>query len=343
MKVRHRKDRTEIKAEDLDDLWTLKTVLEEGDEIFGATYRRVKDTSRTRADAGERVRVRLGIRLESAELHRHSRSLRLLGRILESSDPNVTLGSYHTLEARVGEWLTVKKTWKGWQLEVLREAERSSRTGVLLIVSIEEGEAEFAVLRRHGIEHVLRISRNLPGKRMEERHESTANAFYQEVADRIVELSRKEGISTVVLCGPGFSKEKAAERLRDQGVHALIEPAGCGGRAGIQEVLKRGVAEKVAEESKVAEETRLVEELLKRIARDEPAAYGPAEVERAAALGAVDTLLVTYSLLAREGLDDLLKTAKAGKARVLVVSQEHEAGEKLQSLGGIAALLRYRV
>ncbi|MFQ5801209.1 MAG: mRNA surveillance protein Pelota, partial [Candidatus Hydrothermarchaeales archaeon] len=117
----------------------------------------------------------------------------------------------------------------------------------------------------------------------------------------------------------------------------------CGGRAGIQEILKRGAVEKAVEESRVAIETRLVEELFTRISKESLASYGKKEVDEAANFGAVETLLVTYTFLQKHNPDRLMERVKKQRGEIMVVSPEHDAGERLDAIGGVAALLRFPV
>ena len=41
--------------------------------------------------------------------------------------------------------------------------------------------------------------------------------------------------------------------------------------------------------------------------------------------------------------DSLLKKVEAARGEFIIISSLHEAGRKLDSLGGVAALLRYRI
>lgn len=63
--------------------------------------------------------------------------------------------------------------------------------------------------------------------------------------------------------------------------------------------------------------------------------------------GAVETLLVLDELLKgelREKVEELMDAVRYSRGEVVVVSSEHEGGgEKLKALGGLAALLRFRV
>ena len=344
MKVKHYKDESKIKIEFLDDLLYIKSVLDRGDSVHGVSYRRIKDDTKARADSGQRVRVFLGVNVESTEFHEHSKTLRITGPLVESSDSNVTLGAYHTLEASVGDTLKIRKKWKKWQLDRLIEAEKSSETGIVLIVSIEEGEADFAVLRRFGVDYVFRVIKTIAGKEMEDEYTASAQDFYDSVTKKIVEYKAKDDLQAVIICGPGFAKDKVAERLKNKKISGFsIEAAGCGGRAGIQEILKRGVVEKIVEESRVGVETRLVEELISGVAKDSAVAYGLNEVKRASELGSVETLLITYRFLQKHNPEKLIERVKQGRGEVMVVSSDHDAGERLDAIGGVGAILRFPI
>ncbi len=344
MKVRHFKEDSKIKIEVLDDLWFLKSVLDRGDLVSGVSYRRIRDETKMRADKGKRLRVFLTVRVEDSQFHESSKSLRVTGEIIHSSDESVSHGSHHTLEVGVGDSITVKKDWKKWQLDRLREAEKSSGEGIVLLVAVEEGEAEFAVLRRYGIDYTFRISAPIPGKEMEKIYVDQLKDFYRSVADKIEGLKKQEGVTSAILCGPGFAKDKIFDILKSRRIGGVfLESAGCGGRPGIQEVLKRGALERIAQEARVGVETRLVEELFRGISKETLASYGIKEVERAAEIGAVKDLLVTYTFLQKYDPDRLLESVKKRGGRVMVISPEHEAGERLDAIGGIGALLRFPV
>jgi protein pelota len=101
------------------------------------------------------------------------------------------------------------------------------------------------------------------------------------------------------------------------------------------------------EESRIGREASLIEDLMREIAMDAKAAYGMDDVRNAQGMGAVETLLITDELLRteREGasIDDFLKEVEHSQGRIVVFSTEFEPGKKLDSLGGIAALLRFKV
>ncbi|NOZ82850.1 MAG: mRNA surveillance protein pelota, partial [Euryarchaeota archaeon] len=238
--------------------------------------------------------------------------------------------------------------WRRWHLERLAEAERASREAKVLIVAVEEGEAELALVRRYGVEYLARVSANVTGKRYAKQHDASAKQFYAEVADKIAEVVGKEGVEAVLLAGPGFWKDSLLEVVRERhpelAKRCHAEGTGCGGRSAVQEVLKRRVIERILQESRISEETALVERFYEELARGGLAAYGMAEVRRALEFGAVEVLLISDAFLRRHPESDaMIEQARSTRAKVLIVSTEHEAGERLEAVGGLAAILRYRL
>jgi protein pelota len=66
-------------------------------------------------------------------------------------------------------------------------------------------------------------------------------------------------------------------------------------------------------------------------------------------MGAIEKLIVADTLIRdaeeeqRLKLEQLMRDVEKRQAKITVISTEHEAGFKLVSLGGIAALLRFPI
>ena len=125
---------------------------------------------------------------------------------------------------------------------------------------------------------------------------------------------------------------------------AVIEPTGSGGRVGISEVLKKGTVEKLTAENRVAIEMGAINRLLEEIGRNSSKiAYGMKEVKDAINMGAVGELLILDVKVADDNMGDLMDMVENMKGNVMVISSEHEGGKQLESLGGMAAILRYQI
>lgn len=344
MRILHQDTRTneiKVQVDSLDDLWHLFNLVERGDLVFAVTYRREEGKAdKLRAERGEKKRMRLGIRVERVEFHEFEDRLRILGTIEEGPQD---LGSHHTINVQEGEVLSIiKGEWMHSHLQRLRRAVEETRKPRMVLVALEYEEAVVAVLRQYGVQEVAHILSPSSGKMFDR---AEGGDYYGEIADKVAQLA-EEGTPLIVL-GPGFAKEtlllKGRERYPELFGRAHLFHTGQAGMAGIHELMKRGLGAEVLEDSRVAMEVMLVEKVLEGIAKDGPVAYGPKEVEGAARMGAVETLLVLDEMVRSRGLDPLMKLVEETGGKVVVVSEHHDAGRELEALGGLAALLRFRV
>jgi len=323
----------------LDDLWHLKYIIERGDLVFSTTKRTLQGASdKLRPEKLEKSVVRLGIRVEKVEFHRFANRLRIHGLI----EHGVDVGSHHTLNIEEGTELSIVKVWKKEQLERIAEAVKASQRASVAILTIEEGDAELGLVRQYGIESVASVRVSYGKDRGSSREEFFAKAL---------ELLKGVDAERVVVAGPGFTKDDflsfVGQKMPELVSKMVLESTLSSGKAGFLEVVKRGALTRVMQDERLAREGVLMDELLQRIATDGAVAYGIDEVRDAVDMGAVDTLLVADEWLRGEreswDVDSLLLTAEGCGGRVVVLSSEFEPGERLMHLGGVAALLRYKL
>ena len=122
------------------------------------------------------------------------------------------------------------------------------------------------------------------------------------------------------------------------------------GRAGANEIIRDGLANEFLEDHAIHKEMQLLEQVWSRINSNGAIAYGKDDLIRAMEEGAIETLLVAIDLLRDDqteidgmllshwirGLDDI-------GGNLVQCSTEHDAGEQLMGLGGVVALLRYKM
>ena len=115
------------------------------------------------------------------------------------------------------------------------------------------------------------------------------------------------------------------------------------GRGAVQEVIGKGALDKLIDDLQLSREVKMMDEVLLRISQDGAVAYGRKEVREAIEFGAAEQVLVADTLLRDEEVMHLIEKAEAMRATIVVLSSGFEPGERLVALGGIAALLRYRL
>jgi protein pelota len=321
--------------ESIDDLWHLHHLIAPGDLVFATTFRSVDSaTDKIRPEKTEKRPVRLGLRVERLEFSEHGIRLRLTGLI----EHGIDTGAFHTINVETGYEIAVIKQWRPLEMERIERAKNASVYGVIHILTIEEGEAELFRLRQYGPESVMTITAG-SGKGAETESRSS---FFEQLVSAIAGIS-----GPLIIAGPGFIKDdfiKFAKNRNASGTdRAIVVETRRIGRGAVQEVIGKGALDKLMGDLQLSREVRQMDEVLRRIAQDGAVAYGRKEVAEAIGFGAVEQVLVADTLLRDPEIMALIETAEGMRAGMVVLSSAFEPGERLIALGGIAALLRYKL
>lgn len=329
--------------ENLDDIWHLHNIIDEGDLVRAITFRTDEQKDdKIRSKKPEKKPMKVGIRVSEVKFHEFSDRLRIHGKIEEGPQD---LGSFHTLNIDSDKMNTlsiIKEQWLDHQLERIDEAVKQSKQVILTFVSLDEDNATVAVLRQSGVQWIADIDSNRSGKMYESK--DTKNEFFGEIISVVKTNKAKD--STLVVIGPGFTKEhfvkygkeKEPELFEKYVVHGV----GCSGMNGVQEAIKTGIINQLTKENRVVFETGLVEKLFEEIKKDGLATYGEAEVKNALINGAVEILLIADFLVRKEKGEEFLRLAKQTHSKFTIINTMHEAGKKIDGIGGVGALLRFK-
>jgi len=342
------RERYTVVPESVDDLWHLSHVIEPGDRVAGDTTRRIqRDDEQLRDTGGEREHIWAEVGVEDVEFARFANRLRV-GGVIEDCSREDQLGHHHTLNVEENSEVEIEKRFKPDQRERLEEAVEATDTPDVAVATVEEGQAHVHSVAQYGTEE--RASITAPTGKGE--YARPRAELFEELATVLGRLDA-DGI---ILAGPGFTKQDAMayieENTRELADRITTVDTSSVGDRGVHEVLKRGAIEDVQQETRIAAESALIDELTERIAEGAEVAYGPEQVAKAADYGAIDHLLVLDERLrverAGEGdwpidVDDVVETAEQKGGEVTVFSSEFDPGQQLANLGGIAALLRYRL
>ncbi len=341
-----RKGAVKIKTENMEDLWHLSHIIEPGDFVRGQTVRKIKlgkgDERKTQA-----VKKRVFVELKAEKLTLQDDSLRISGTI-SSNIEDIPKGSYHTIDTEVGDFITIiKERWLKFQIDKLNEA--TVKQPDIMICVLDRDEAIFAISRRGTYEILASVKGEVEKKAEGVKVEGD---FYSLVIKALEEYSQRYKLKDIIVASPAFWKEELLKKIKDNELKKRIKLATCSSVDvnAINEILKRPEIREVIRQDRIAFEVNLVDELLKEVAKQNLAAYGLKETENAANSGAVRILLVTDSLIQKmrdKGnygvLDNIMRAVEQTKGEVNIIFSEHDGGKKLDGLGGIGAILRYRV
>jgi protein pelota len=342
--------RLTLVPETVDDLWHLSYVLEPGDLVSGDTTRRIqRDDENLRDTGGQRepMHVTIEVAEDDVEFARFANRLRVGGPIVDCSRED-QLGHHHTLNVEERDEITIEKAFKPDQLERIEEAEAAADNPDVAIATVEEGEAHVHLVAQYGTEEYGSFT--APTGKGDYARPRT------ELFDDLGAALSRLDVDAIILAGPGFTKEDARDHIASEypaveELLTVVDTASVGDR-GVHEVLKRGAVDEVQTETRISREAELIDRLTEQIAQGAKAAYGIEQVAEAAEYGAVETLLVLDERLRAErgpdgdwgvDVDDVVTDVERQGGDVVVFSSEFDPGRQLRNLGGIAALLRYRL
>ena len=352
MKLLHsnlKKGEVKVLAQNLDDLWYLSTIIEPKDFVQGKTLRKIKiGSSEQRAKEASKKPVFLKIEVENVEFSKYTNVLRILG-VIKAAPEEIPLGDHHTFNIDENTAITIiKRQWLKYQLEKLKEACSEKKSSLLICVHDRE-EAYFALFKKYGYEILSHIHGEVQKKREENIKKEN---FYLAIINKLKEYAERHKIKQIIIASPAFWKEDLMKEVKDSELKQKIILAACSSatKNGIEEVIKRPEVKEALKQERTAKEINKVEELFVEIAKSNLAVYGLAETENAAQIGAVKELLLTDSFIQKSRsknfyfqVENMMKAVDKAKGEVEIISSEHEAGKKLDGLGGIAAILRFKM
>lgn len=341
-----KKGEVKVKITQKEDLWYLKNILREGDIIKGKTYRKIDTGKKEGRSKKERKKVYLEIKLENTETN-ESEVLRAKGKVSKGTE-EVSKGTYHTFNIKPGTIITIQKNeWLIHEKEQLKESKKTNKAKILICVH-DRQEATIASSTGSGYKILTTIKGDAEKK--EERATNKGN-FYEELIKILKEYNKRIKPKTIILASPAFYKDDLYDKVQEQELKEKTIKASCSSSKpnAIEEVLKRPETKTALKEIRASKESKLIDKLMKEISKQRKAAYGLEEVKKTAKMGAIKHLLVTEKTIKKyrkkdkyKTLNQIMKQVKNTRGEITIISSEHSYGEKLEGLGGIAAILRYK-
>jgi protein pelota len=335
-----------IRTDSLDDLWYLSHLVEPGDVVRGRTERKIKiGDSDARKQAVVKKTVTLTLKVEKVEFHKYSNVLRISGLIEEGPD-DIPKGSHHTISVEESTVLTIiKDKWLNYQLDKLYEATTSIKQKILAVLFDRE-EAIIALLKTRGYELLTKFKGDVSKKGVDEKVKGN---LYKMIIDKLQEYEKRYDMKNIIIASPSFWKEyllkemspEMAKKCTQATISAVDESA-------ISELMKRPELKTVLEKDKAAKEIQMVDNLLKEISKDN-ACYGIKDCKEKVGIGAVKELFVTdnFILELREkdnykDIDKLMRDCENADGKIHIISTD-DAVKKLDGLGGVAGVLRWKI
>ena len=339
-----KKGTVKIQIDHPEDLWYLSHLIDPGDLLTGRTARKVKISDNENTPAVKKIFI-LTIEAESTTLE--DNVLRVNG-LAQEGPEYIPAGAHHTLELEVGtEFTWQKTTWLEYQKQKLQEATQQKYAYLLCLCDREQ--ALFALTKKSGYEILLHLKGDVPKKVPTIIGKQD---FQAEVIKALETYANRYHPERIILASPAFYKEDLLKRITSPQLRATISLATCSDVAEpyLDEVMKDPELRTILKDSRARAEKLLVDELLLEINKNNLAAYGWQEVGKAQHAGAVSKLLLTdkFITISRQEerfaeVDHLMKHIDTLKGEIHIIASENDSGRILDGLGGIAALLRFKL
>ena len=330
------------------DLINIFRIVKPGDIIYSKTSRELKKERASGKIDSERVQVVLGVEVESKVVDPLMKRIRFSGRIAYESKKLDLLGKHHTITVYPGFDLKIESRENFERLLALSESYRGVKEQTVICISLDDEELAVAEFSSRGVR--VAYSKHLPrADKSVSWGEQSLDESFKEVVDVVKELPEVG----IILLGPRIFVERLLSylRRREKGLLERIIVSwstSIGGEAGIREALKSESIPEFLRSLKPFRDTLEVERFIKLMSGDpEKVAIGLEEVYEAWKLGAVEKVLVAESYLwvnlENARFEKLLELAERGKLDLQVILDGLEASEKVARLGGVVAILRYKL
>ncbi len=223
------------------------------------------------------------------------------------------------------------------------------------LVVMDRREATIAFLRGKSIDNIGHLKSNVPGKfkaggqsaqRFARSREGEAKDFYKKIADILTtNFYGNKKLKGIIVGGPGPTKEEFVdgdflnEELKNKII--AVKDVTYTDQFGLQELLTK--SEDVLAKEEIMAEKKLMNQFLEKLAKEpELVVYGKSEVLEKIQLGAVEMILVSEELADQE-IEEAEAKAKQFGTEVHIISTETKEGVQLKELGGMGAILRYKI
>lgn len=249
------------------------------------------------------------------------------------------------------EPLRIKKYWCDQRFETEPLRDMVAEKELYGLVVLDNREATIGLLKGKKINVLRQIDSIVPGKtikggqsaqRYERVREGLINDWYKIIAENVRNYLSKFVLKGIILGGPGPAKNDFYDGkylLTDLQKQIIgTKNVGYTDEQGLEELVER--SQDLLAEAAIAKEKALLQKFFEELGKDSGlVTYGKKNVEKALEMGAVEIILIN------EGVEEKEITDKAEKygTTVEIISKDTREGEQLHQLGGIAAILRWKI
>jgi len=362
--AKNQSGRIELQPDEDEDMWHLYNIIRAGDSIKTTTIRKVKREGATGSVSTNKMTISIIIKVEKVNFEADVCKLRVSGKTIGENE-HVPKGSYHTIEIEAHKKFSLTKfCWDTIVMEALEEACDTNKKADLAAVIMQDGLAHICLVLNSMTILKSKVEISIPKKRkgFTNQHDKGMIRFYRAVLRDICTKLDFEQIKCLLIASPGFvrdefykfaiteSEPKTSEfRVFFENKNKILKVHSSDGyKHSLREVLAQPEVARQLADTKAASELNVLNEFYEKLTKaPEWACYGPNEVRHAFEEGAISTLLISDTLFRhsnaglRKRYLNFVEGVRNAGGKVFKFSSLHVTGERLNSLTGIAALLRF--
>lgn len=341
-----------ITLEEPDDLFSLRRVIEVGDNITADTTRVIKQESEfSRPDKGERVKIRIILRVEKISFDDAIDRLKVSGIIITSNNENIPRGLHHSITVKISDTVVLEKA--RWNENYMKILSKSTIKFKYLLVSIDSQEASIASLTGTYLKTTPNIYSGRSGKRYSvDKKNGTNNSYFESIRTGMDIYLDEQGIKIIVF-GPGETKRRLYNFLRERNESyqkadfSIVEGIEASGEDGIFVFLRSQAMKDLMSNSKIAMVADILDKVMQQISKGEKRyAMGIKEIRYAQSLNAIEAMVYSdkvFTEIDEEDFIKLLNDIEYNNTKVFATDSTTDMGLRVSSLGGVIALLRYPI
>ena len=327
-----------LKVDTLEDLWTAQRIIFANDIVKSESERKFKSSE---SDKGELKKVVITLKVEKTELDKDAVRLRVLGKIMEGRPLEyVRINSYHTLNIAPGDIFEIIKTeWHDYIISVVKNAVSDSKRPRLGLIVLDDEKAMPAYMLGYGVDFGNEIYSKLSKRMSQKDFQEQQKKYY----DEIIGMIRGMVVDTVVVAGPGFTKDSLKEYGESSGVlkkidkRIIFESVSNAERSGVYELIRSDKFSRILERERIRAEFKLIEEFLTNLSTGK-SKYGIENVSIALDNMEASIILVNDNILGDPAVQELLAQAEENRVEIEVINSMDEVGEQLHAFKDIAAI-----
>lgn len=335
------------------DLIILYKLLNEGDKICGETTREVKKYRKNGKIESRRIRLKICIEIEKKNVDPLMKNISFLGRIVWSNKDIDIIHKYHSIKVGINSIVKIEKEKFNENLNLLslKKFKPSIKTNIICIL-LEEHSYLISEINENGVHILDKFEETLVGKEDPLLHsKKTMEVFHKAATSLIKIFNEKRKKYDIAIFGPSIFIQDFLKILRKENpkLSNFIKKTAyvsSSDTSGIEEILRNRLLIEYGEDIPLLKGVDIMEKILEKMAKGESIfSIGLNEVILSLRQGAAEKILISenflWNNLEKNELDEILDLSFKTKAELLIIPNNIEAGEKLESFGGIISLNRW--